>query len=90
MQIFWINYRRLLKFRKQQLNELNNLIKSRFIELFGDMYLNSLEWTEVSLESISDIVSGITKGRKIKTAELREVPYMAVSNVKMDILIGQQ
>ena len=56
--------------------------KSRFIELFGDMYLNSLEWTEVSLESISDIVSGITKGRKIKTAELREVPYMAVSNVK--------
>ena len=46
------------------------------------MYLNSLEWTEVSLESISDIVSGITKGRKIKTAELREVPYMAVSNVK--------
>ena len=73
---------KIIEFRKQQLNELNNLIKSRFIELFGDMYLNSLEWTEVSLESISDIVSGITKGRKIKTAELREVPYMAVSNVK--------
>ena len=68
--------------RIQQLTILDQLVKSRFIELFGDMYLNSLEWTEVSLESISDIVSGITKGRKIKTAELREVPYMAVSNVK--------
>ena len=73
---------RLIDKRKEELSLLDQLVKSRFIELFGDMYLNSLEWTEVSLESISDIVSGITKGRKIKTAELREVPYMAVSNVK--------
>ena len=68
--------------KNKQLKKMDELVKSRFIELFGDMYLNPLEWTEVSLESISDIVSGITKGRKIKTAELREVPYMAVSNVK--------
>ena len=73
---------RLIDKRKEELSLLDQLVKSRFIELFGDMYLNSLEWTEVSLESISDIVSGITKGRKIKTAELIEVPYMAVSNVK--------
>ena len=72
----------VIQVRKQELQKLDELIKARFIELFGDMYLNSLEWTEVSLESISDVVSGITKGRKIKTAELREVPYMAVSNVK--------
>ena len=72
----------IIEFRRQELEKLDELIKARFIELFGDMYLNSLEWTEVSLESISDVVSGITKGRKIKTAELREVPYMAVSNVK--------
>ena len=72
----------LIDKKQQQIEKISELVKSRFIELFGDMYLNPLEWTEVSLESISDIVSGITKGRKIKTAELREVPYMAVSNVK--------
>ena len=35
-----------------------------------------------SLDCIADIVSGITKGRKTKETDLREVPYMAVSNVK--------
>lgn len=31
---------------------------------------------------VADIVSGITKGRKIISGDLKEVPYMAVSNVK--------
>lgn len=46
------------------------------------MLLNSKNWPEVRLDEIADIVSGITKGRKIKEQELFEVPYMAVSNVK--------
>lgn len=68
--------------RRQQLLELDNLIKSRFVELFGDMLLNPMGWKEKRLDTIADIVSGITKGRKVKTTELIEVPYMAVSNVK--------
>ena len=36
----------------------------------------------IAMDSLADIVSGITKGRKVKTDELYEVPYMAVSNVK--------
>lgn len=68
--------------RKQQLSKLDQLVKSRFIEMFGDVYLNTMSWDEKTLESIADIVSGITKGRKIKNKNLKEVPYMAVSNVK--------
>ena len=34
------------------------------------------------LSEVADVVSGITKGRKPKTAVLKTVPYMAVSNVK--------
>ena len=68
--------------RQQQLAKLDELIKARFVEVFGDMLLNSLEWPEKSLESLADIVSGITKGRKTTETELIEVPYMAVSNVK--------
>jgi len=72
----------IIQQRNQQLTKLNELIKARFVEVFGDMLLNSLEWPEKSLESLADIVSGITKGRKTTETELIEVPYMAVSNVK--------
>lgn len=68
--------------KREQLSELNSIIKARFIEVFGDMLLNSKSWREIRLDSVADIVSGITKGRKIKSAEIYEVPYMAVSNVK--------
>jgi len=64
--------------RKTQLQGLDNLIKARFVEMFE----NEIEYNKVKLEEIADIVSGITKGRKTKCGELREVPYMAVSNVK--------
>lgn len=68
--------------RNKELQLFDNLIKARFVEMFGDMLLNSKNWPEVRLDEIADIVSGITKGRKIKEQELFEVPYMAVSNVK--------
>ena len=66
----------------QQLQKLDELVKARFVEMFGDMYLNTMEWRELQLEIMADIVSGITKGRKIAGKQLTKVPYMAVSNVK--------
>ena len=68
--------------RKQELQKLDELVKARFVEMFGDMYLNTMEWRELHLETMADIVSGITKGRKIAGKQLTKVPYMAVSNVK--------
>ena len=68
--------------RRQQLSALDDLIKARFVEMFGDPLLNPMNWKEEKLEEIADIVSGITKGRKLQSTDLYEVPYMAVSNVK--------
>lgn len=68
--------------RRQQLDKLDLLIKSKFVEMFGDMIYNPYNWPTRQLEEIADIVSGITKGRKVKEQSLIEVPYMAVSNVK--------
>ena len=76
------NLQYLIELRKKQLNELDNLIKARFVEMFGDMLLNNMAWQESALDTLADVVSGITKGRKIRETELIEVPYMAVSNVK--------
>ena len=61
-----------------ELTLLNQLVKSRFLEMFG-----MSEGIDKHLEDVADICSGITKGRKVLGLELREVPYMAVSNVKM-------
>ena len=72
----------LISMRKQQLAKLDELVKARFVEMFGDTLNNTMGLPESRLDSVADIVSGITKGRKIKSAELFDVPYMAVSNVK--------
>jgi type I restriction enzyme S subunit len=72
----------ILSLRRRQLDLLDDLVKARFVEMFGDPVSNPKGWEELRLDSIADIVSGITKGRKILSKELFEVPYMAVSNVK--------
>lgn len=72
----------IIRSRKQELQMLDKLVTARFVEMFGDMLINPKGLPEQRLDSLADIVSGITKGRKIKTDELYEVPYMAVSNVK--------
>ena len=72
----------ICKMHHQQLSSLDDLIKARFVEMFGNMLLNPKNLPEQRLDSLADIAAGITKGRKVKTDELYEVPYMAVSNVK--------
>lgn len=47
---------------------VDNLIKARFVEMFGDMLLNPMEWLEIKLDTLADVVSGITKGRKFTIA----------------------
>ena len=73
---------RIIALRKLELKLLDDLTRARFVELFGDMFLNTMSWNEEPLEEMADVVSGITKGRKLKAQCTTEVPYMAVSNVK--------
>jgi type I restriction enzyme S subunit len=47
----------LLALQKRQLTELDNLVKSRFIEMFGDPASNPMGWTIVSIESICNKVT---------------------------------
>jgi len=42
----------LIYFRKQQLKKLDQLVKSQFIEMFGDPEGNPLKWTKCSLNNI--------------------------------------
>ena len=60
------NVSNLISLRKQQLAKLDQLVKSRFIELFGDPVQNPMGWKTVSLKSATNkIGSGATpKGGK--------------------------
>ena len=68
-------YKRLLK-------QTDEVVKSQFVEMFGDPRENPYSYPCEPLSEISDIMSGITKGRKPKTTELTKVPYICTANVQ--------
>lgn len=49
---------KLISFRKQQLAKLDELIKARFVEIFGDPVSNPLHWKKVKLSELADIKIG--------------------------------
>ena len=49
----------IIDLRKQQLRELDDLIKARFVEMFGDPETNPMGWEQVTL---GDVCSSIVRG----------------------------
>lgn len=73
----------LRRLRRESIDRLNDAGHSIFYEMFGDVASNELGWEENgTLGDVADIVSGITKGRKVNGKSTREVPYLAVVNVQ--------
>lgn len=69
--------------RREALSQLDRLAQATFVEMFGDPLTNSKGWPEgISLGEVADVVSGVTKGRKLDGKTTREVPYLAVANVQ--------
>ena len=69
-----------IKHAKDQIANLDSLVKSRFVEMFeeSDRYNGSV----YRLADIGEIASGITKGRKARDKELFETPYLSTANVQ--------
>ena len=59
--------------RQQQLTALDDLIKARFVEMFGDCRINPKAWNTVELGEISDVGSS----KRVFVEELREtgIPF---------------
>ena len=52
----------LIALRKEQLAKLDQLVKSRFVELFGDLMLNLYEWPVVKISDVSLLLkSGLSR-----------------------------
>lgn len=53
----------LIAKRRQQLDKLDELVKARFVEMFGDPVENSMGWEKIALGKRCDIITGNTPSR---------------------------
>ena len=49
---------RIIKLRQNELNSLDNLIKARFVEMFGDVVLNTKNWENYTWDNVLTIKNG--------------------------------
>jgi type I restriction enzyme S subunit len=78
--------RTLKQTRATILEGLEKYLHSLFIEMFGDPATNPNKFPIFRLDQITEIGSGITKGKKYGTKQLVEVPYIRVANVQAGYL----
>ena len=48
----------LISLRKQQLDKLDELVRARFVEMFGDLLSNTMHWTFKPLAELCDVRDG--------------------------------
>lgn len=65
----------LIKARQHQLQRLDELIKARFVEMFGDPVSNSMGWSMKRLTELGELNRGISKARPRNLPELLGGPY---------------
>ncbi|WMJ23709.1 restriction endonuclease subunit S [Paludicola sp. MB14-C6] len=68
----------LLAMRKQQLQELDNLIQSTFYDMFGDPVTNEKGW---EVGTIRDIVSEVKYGTSKAATEFGQYKYLRMNNI---------
>ena len=71
----------IIKLRRQELQLLDDLIKARFVELFGDPIKNPKGWEVVT---IGDIVTEVRYGTSKPAVEGGKYPYLRMNNLTVD------
>ena len=65
----------LITLRKQQLAKLDELVKARFVEMFGDPVKNTMDWEIKPLSELGELNRGVSKARPRNSPELLGGPY---------------
>lgn len=68
----------LIFLRKQQLVKLDELVKARFVEMFGTFPANPFRW---SIGKIQDVVSDVRYGSSRPAVEGGKYPYLRMNNI---------
>lgn len=72
--------KRIIELRKQQIVKLDNLIKARFVEIFGTFPANEKGW---ETGTIRDVVKNVRYGssRKASIGSSGKYPYLRMNNI---------
>lgn len=74
-----INY--VIELRRKQIDLLDELVKARFVEMFGDPIENQKDWEVVK---IRDIVTDVRYGTSKPAVEGGRYPYLRMNNLTVD------
>ena len=76
----------LLSRKKQQLSKLDQLVKSRFIEMFGDPLTNTKNWSIMTLSKVCHIYGGGTPSKRHPEYFTGTMPWVSPKDMKTDII----
>lgn len=68
--------------RKEAIALTEQLLRSAFLDMFGDPVTNPKGWEVKPLGDLAEAASGVTKGKKYGSETMVTVPYMRVANVQ--------
>ena len=82
----------VIKLREEQLFQLDTLIKSRFVEMFGDPIFNEKDWETSAIEDIcAEIYGGGTPSKSHpEYYEDGDIPWVSSKDMKTDVIYDSQ
>lgn len=76
---------KLIQLQKKQIDQMNALIKSRFIETFGDPFINPMQWKKKLLGDVCDVRDGTHDSPKYYDKGYPLVTSKNVTDGKIDL-----
>ena len=77
----------LISLRKQQLAKLDELVKARFVEMFGDPIKNPMNWNEVCIKNVcQSIYGGGTPSKNRPEFFSGKIPWVSPKDLKSLII----
>lgn len=82
----------IIERRKQELLLLDELIKARFVELFGDAIYNDKDWKTDTVDNLCEEIYGGGTPSKAHSEyyEDGDIPWVSSKDMKTDVLIDSQ
>ena len=70
----------LISLRKQQIAKLDELVKARFVEMFGDMKTNPMHWPMASFEEFAQIDGNMTTDYE----KYADYPHIGIDSIEKE------
>lgn len=71
----------LIDKKKEQIDLLDELVKSRFVEMFGDPVLNTKEW---EVKKVIDVCECMVPGRDKPKSFTGDIPWITIDDLKIN------